>query len=94
MQVKSSRRMQASLSGTMQFIGSWSFNEDESLCLVPRPYSGDVLAISTDNLRTRYKAALGGQPLEATTLDDHRVIARDWKTGHLLKGSFRRTWFS
>lgn len=86
---KGSRRLQDAHGQTMQFIGRWSLDETESLCLVPRPYSGDVLAISTDTLRTQYAARLGKQPLEAAFLSDGAVIARDWQTGQLLKGSLR-----
>ncbi len=87
--VKSARRLQM---GT--FIGRWSFNQDESLCFVPRPFSGDVIAVSTRNLKPRYAASLGRQPLEAVSLNDSRIIARDWRTGQLLKGVLRRAWFS
>ncbi len=93
MKVKGSRRLQQSADGTAHFIGRWNFNHDGSLCIVPRPFSGDVVAISTGTLRVRYAARLGGQPLEATVLNGKRVIARDMKTGALLRGSFRRTWF-
>ncbi len=89
LELKGSRRLQSSAGGVMHFIGDWSFDEAESLCFVPRPYSGDVLAISTDTLRTRHTARLGKQPLEAVPLGDGRIIARDWQTGQLLKGSLR-----
>ncbi len=91
LKVKQSRRLQgAAWGGASQFIGSWCFNEDESLCFVARPYSGDMLAISTENMKTEYLAKLGKQPLEAVALKDGRVIARDWKTGQFLKGMLRK----
>jgi hypothetical protein len=90
---KKSRRLQGALTGTAEFIGDWSFNEDESLCLVSRPFSGDAVAISTENLKTRYVAKMGRQPLQAVVVNDGDVIGRDWKTGDLLKGSLRQTWF-
>ena len=89
LKIKGTRRLESG-----QFIGHWSLNEDESLCFVPRPFSGDVVAVSTHNLKPKYAATLGKQPLEAVSLNDSRVIARDWKTGELLKGSLRRAWFS
>lgn len=87
--LKGSRRLQDASGQTMHFIGRWSLDATESLCLVPRPYSGDVLAISTDTLRTTQAARVGKQPLEAALLSDGRIIARDWQTGQLLKGSLR-----
>ncbi len=86
LKAKRARRLQDSASGTAQFIGRWCFNDDESLCFVARPYSGDMVAISMDDMKTRYVAKLGKQPLEAVALDNERVIARDWMTGQLLKG--------
>jgi len=91
--IKGSERLQATSFGTAQFIGDWSFNEDESLCLVSRPYSGDVIAISTDNLKTKYVAKTGSQPLQSVFVSNGNIIGRDWKTGALLKGSLRRKWF-
>ena len=91
--IQRSRRLQGPLTSTSQFIGDWSFNEDESLCLVSRPFSADAIAISTDNLITRYVAKMGRQPLQAVIVNNGNVIGRDWKTGDLLKGSLRRAWF-
>jgi hypothetical protein len=93
LRIRGSRRLQTSADGTAHFIGQWSFDEKEALCLVPRPFSGDVVGISMDDLKTRSVAKLGRQPLEAALLKDGLVIGRDWKTGELLKGSLRRKWF-
>jgi hypothetical protein len=89
---KASRGLQMMLQGTSQFIGDWSFNSEESLCLVSRPFSGDLVAISTEDLKTKYVAQTGKQPLEAIFLRDETVIGRDWKTGVLLKGALKRKW--
>jgi hypothetical protein len=91
--IKGSQRLQTASLGTGQFIGDWSFNEDESLCLVSRPYSGDVVAISTDNLKIKYVAKMGKQPLQSVFVSNGNIIGRDWKTGALLKSSLRRKWF-
>lgn len=91
---KASQRLQMAAAGTAQFIGDWSFNNDESLCLVSRPFSGDVVAISTDDLKTRFVAKTGNQPLQSVFINNSNVIGRDWKTGALLKGSLRRKWLS
>lgn len=91
--LKGSRRIQPAFAGTGQFIGDWSFSEDESLCLVSRPFSGDVIAISTDDLKTKYVAKTGGQPLQSVFIGNGNILGRDWKTGALLKGSLKRTWF-
>jgi len=89
---KAARGLQTMLQGTSQFIGDWSFNGDESLCLVARPFSGDVVAISMEDLKTKYVAKTGQQPLEAVLLGDETVIGRDWQTGALLKGALKRKW--
>lgn len=91
--LKTSQRLQMAATGTAQFIGDWSFNNDESLCLVSRPFSGDVVAISTDDLKTKYVAKIGNQPLQSVFVSNNNIIGRDWKTGALLKGSLRRKWF-
>jgi hypothetical protein len=91
--VVKSRRLQGASRGTAQFIGSFSFDAHETLCAVARPFSGDIVALDPKTLRTRYRAKVGGQPLEVAVLGGHRVFARDWKTGSLLTGRLRRAWF-
>ena len=91
--VKRQRRLQESAKGTAQFIGDWTFNREFSICLVARPFSGDVLAVSADTLSTKYVCSIGKQPLEVGFTSNGNVIARDWKSGVLLKGSLRRKWF-
>lgn len=78
------RRLQGALPGTGLFIGDYSFSADGTCC-VARPYSGDVVAVD-DRLKIRRTAKLGRQPQEAIELPNGDVIARDWKTGDLLRG--------
>lgn len=92
--VNSVRRLQPAVEGTAQFIGEYSFSSDETLCIVPRPFSGDVLGVNTRDLSVKHVCNTGGQPLEAVMLDDHRVYARDWQTGTLLTGKMKRKLFS
>ena len=80
-------RLQDASAGTRQFIGSWSFNSDRSLCAVGRPFSGDVIALDADSFELRYHAALGRQPLGVALLADWQVYARDWKSGDPLTGT-------
>lgn len=87
--LKASQRLQLSSTGTAQFIGDWLFNNDESLCLVSRPFSGDVIAISTNDLKTLYVANTGKQPLQSVFISADSIVGRDWKTGALLKGSLK-----
>jgi hypothetical protein len=91
--LKASQRLQMAVNGSMQFIGDWTFNSTESLCLVARPFSGDVVAISTDDMKIKSFANTGKKPLEPVFISNSQIIARDWKTGALLKGSLRRKWF-
>jgi len=69
-----------------QFIGDFSFSAN-GMCLVARPYSGDVVGVS-ERLQIQQVAQLGHQPYEAIALPNGEVVARDWKTGDLLKGRF------
>ena len=82
--VRRSKRLQGALAGTGQFIGDYSFSADGSCC-VARPYSGDVVVVD-ERLKIRKSAKLGRKPHEAMELPSGDVIARDWKTGDLLRG--------
>lgn len=90
-----SRILQEPEGNMHQFIGEFAFDQDESLCVVARPFSGDVLGLDMRTLKTRYRCKTGGQPLRVSVLEDKRVFARDWQTGRLLKGSLKKeSWFS
>lgn len=69
-----------------QFIGDYSFSGN-GRCCIARPYSGDVIEVN-DRLKIDRVAKLGRQPYEAIALTSGDVIARDWKSGDLLKGRF------
>ena len=77
-----------------QFIGDFTFNHDESLCAVARPFSGDVVALNTKRFKVTHTCKLGQQPLCAAILADGTVYGRDWKTGAMLKGQLRKKWFA
>lgn len=81
-------QVQDAASGTRQFIGNFCFNPDASLCWVARPFSGDVIALDADSLRTVHRVALGGQPLDIGVLADGTVVARDWKSGNPFSQKF------
>jgi hypothetical protein len=68
------------------FIGEYSFSRDESLCVVARPYSGDIVAVDAESLEIVKIAEVGRQPLEVAALDAGVIVSRDWKTGDLLLG--------
>jgi hypothetical protein len=78
------KRLQGAAEGAGQFIGEFSFSADGTCC-VPRPYSGDVVAVD-DRLKIVKIAKVGRQPEEAIELPNGDVIARDWKSGDLLRG--------
>ena len=86
------RRLQSATAGSGAFIGPFCFDAEETLCVVPRPYSGDVLALDPRTMRKRFRARTGGQPLDAMALPDGSVVAREWKTGALLRGPLKRIW--
>ena len=87
-----SRRLQGAPFGTGEFIGRFCFDADEQSCYVARPYSRDVVTLDPRNLRVRSRCRFDAQPFEAVGLDDGTVVARDWKSGVLLRGPLRRVW--
>jgi len=78
--------IQALAQDTMQFMGSYAFIPDETLCVVARPFSGNVVALDTRSFRITHRSVLGGQPLIAVALSNGEIYSRDWKSGGLLKG--------
>jgi hypothetical protein len=87
------KRLQGAAAAAGQFIGDFSFSPDGTCC-VARPYSGDVVALD-DRLKIVRSVKLGRQPQEAIELPNGDVIARDWKTGDLLRGRMEpSTWFT
>ena len=91
-QVRRRSRLQTALAGTQQFIGEFAFAPDGAACAVARPFSGDAVGIDAETLRVTRVAKLGRQPLEVAALRGGEVVARDWKTGELLRGELRRRW--
>lgn len=89
--VIASERLQGSAQMTQQFIGEFSFCRDETLCLVARPFSSDVIGIDCDSMHQTHKATLGKQPLRAGLLGEDKVVALDWKTGEFLTGRLEKT---
>lgn len=71
------------------FIGDFAFNRDESLCAVPRPHTGDVLALDTQSFELTHRAVTGMEPLKVALLSDGRVFARDWMSGKLLRAKLK-----
>ena len=88
--VVTSQRLQGSAQSTRHFIGDFSLCRRESLCLVPRPFSGDAIGIDCDTMRQTHRANLGKQPLRAGLLGEDRVVALDWKTGEFLAGTLEQ----
>jgi hypothetical protein len=88
------RKLQESANNLRQFIGEWTFNRDYSLCFIARPFSGDIIAVSSENLKTKYICSIGKKPLEVGLTPDGKIFARDWQSGDLLKGSLKRRWFA
>jgi len=80
--------------GCRQFIGAYSFNQDESLCAVARPFSGDVVALNTKKFKITHTCNLGHQPLLVALLANGTIYGRDWKTGTLLKGQLKKKWIT
>ena len=86
--VVKSRLLQEAVTGARHFIGDFWIHPQESELVLARPFSGDVLSIDPLSLRPRRRCWLGSEPLVAAALADDSVIARDWKTGSLLRGDW------
>ncbi len=71
------------------FIGKYCFSPAEDLCVVARPYSGDVVGVDPNSFTVVLRAETGAQPQDVGLLLDKRVVARDWKTGKLLNGMLK-----
>jgi len=52
-QVRDVCRLQSAAAGTMQFIGDFTFDPDETVCAVARPFSGDVVALDPSTMKVR-----------------------------------------
>jgi hypothetical protein len=50
--------------------GGFSFAPDAPLCVVARPFSGDVVAVDTSTLRIKGMAKLGQEPVHVAALRD------------------------
>jgi hypothetical protein len=87
--VLGSKLLQPAMAGARQFIGKFSFDAEESLCVVARPFSRDVIGLDPTTLQMRFRCDLDGQPIVAVALPDGSVNARDWKSGALLRGHWQ-----
>jgi hypothetical protein len=94
-EIKNKIRLQgASSNNTQQFIGDFVFNNEETLCAVARPFSGDVVALDTKTFKVTHEAKIGRQPMDIGILNNGKVFARDWKTGDLLTGQLKKKMFA
>jgi hypothetical protein len=95
--VEQAALLQPAVSGSRMFAGDVWVPSEESLLLVPRPGTGDVVVVDPTHLSVIEEVALGRQPIVAAVVGDGIVVARDWKSGDLLTGavarrSTRRRW--
>ncbi len=70
-------------------VGEYYFSPDESLCLVARPHSGDIVGIDSNTFTVTFQVEIGGQPQDVGLLRGGLAVARDLKTGRLLQGILR-----
>ena len=91
--LRSARLQQAAKGSVSQFIGALAFLPGGDECLVARPFSGDVLAIDSQSLKATRAARVGREPLTAIMSREGEVIARDWKTGDVLRARLKPRWF-
>jgi hypothetical protein len=88
-EIVGSTRLQGSDPLYHEFIGTFWFPQDERVCVVPRPFSGDVAFIDPHDFSIIDTVKTGSQPLEAVLLADGTLLARDWKSRALLKAKRR-----
>jgi hypothetical protein len=87
MSLVASQRLQGdSDKGARHFVGDFSL--DEAGVLLARPFSGDALLLDPTHFSILDRAVTGGEPLQAVRVSSNAVLARDWKTGHPLQGTF------
>jgi hypothetical protein len=87
MSLVASQRLQGdSDKGARQFVGDFSL--DETGILLARPFSGDAVLLDPSHFSILDRAVTGGEPLQAVRVSSNAVLARDWKTGHPLEGTF------
>ena len=84
-QVTGTIRLQDAPEGTAMFIGDLWMPPDEAFAVVPRPGMADIAVVDPDTMTLIRTCHLGKEPLVAVVLDGGHVVARDWKTGHLLQ---------
>lgn len=89
-----SARLQSAPFGTQEFIGDYGFTPEEDDCVVARPFRGDVVGINPSTLKITRVAKVGHQPLEVAVLPGGEIVARDWKTGDMLRGKLARRWLA
>jgi hypothetical protein len=87
-------RLQDARQGVNEFVGDFSFSPSGGLCMVARPFSGDVIALDPSTLKTKASCRLGRQPLEVIALSESDLVSRDWKSGDVLRGTLKRRWFA
>ena len=73
--------------GTRTFVGDLWLPPEEDFAIIPRPGSADIAFVDPDTLTLAGTTHTGRQPLAAAVLDGGCVIARDWKTGDLLRAN-------
>ena len=69
-----------------QFIGDYDLGW--GVCVVARPFSGDVLRLNPDSFEVLGRAQIGDQPLAVCLVAEDRFVTRDWKTGRASVGQF------
>lgn len=73
-------------SNTHQFIGGYDL--DETVCVVARPYSGDVVRLEIGTFVELGRVSVPGQPFSICLTSDRSFLTRDWQTGKLESGQF------
>lgn len=66
--------------GYNRFVGRISFSCDRTHAFIARPFSRDVITISTDSLEVLRSTTFDCQPIDGFIGKD-TAVARDWKTG-------------
>jgi hypothetical protein len=86
MRTVATTRLQYDIKGVRSFVGDVRIDGDG--LVIAGPFSRDVLLLDRNDFTIIARAHFGYEPLQAVQLAGAEMLARDWKSGAVLRGSF------
>lgn len=87
---KKSIRLQLMDSTNGRYTGQFGFTDDESLCVVARPFLGDAVVVDTAKVEIVARVHFEGMPQSVAVLPGGQIYAREWNSGRLLRAAIGR----